>query len=343
MNTDTNHQALMRDFEQVVAACHGLIASDIEGMHDAWLEKWLSLSLADVPEKDIATQMEEFGQSLIKRYQSSVTKASQLVTELKQAPSCAIGAGFPVSDIESLSDKCDPLAKLIDLTDELAKHGDYSRVRDEYCQLSIQLNLQGQLAPAFRPMLVTGRKYGDSVFNAIHRDQLVIDCHWLQVTKQFFKIRDKDVEFARMFKPAASFPFDLAWEFAKKKWTSNHRVNDMLRLTPFQQCQLVTLRGDEMQARIQQVEHGTRKDGRFIPSPLSAFEQGLSAWCERDVRIHKHREGYLAVWKARMFLGVKASVRQVGELAAMMLGEAPKDDKTIRSREVNIGRHILGG
>lgn len=304
-----------------------------------------SLTLAlndDLSKEDQHRIMIEKVDCLLAKYQRSESVAHTLIKKASQVGKSA-GGTFPVADISDLPELDDPLARLCALTEELCRHGDYAKVRDDYCRLSILMNLAGRIAPAFRPELITGKRHGSPVFLSIHRDQLVIDCHWLHVTEEFVKVRAKDVEFASMFKSASPFPFDLAWGFANKKWGANHRALDMLRLTDFQQCQLAGLRSDELKARIIGLTEGCRRDGRFYPSPLALFERGLSAWCERDKRITKHRDGYLAVWKARSILGSAATVRQVGQLVALMLGEAPKDDKTIRSREENIRRHILAG
>lgn len=331
-------------FERVVAGITDLDEAVINEMRDELFTENCVLEIEDVADTERHRRLVEMAKHLLGGYRQSATVAQTIVSELLRptAPPSQSSC-FPVSDTRALPEVDSLLERFEELMTELRRHGDYQRSRKEYCQLSILLNLQGLMAPAFRPAPVTGKKFGDPVFKAIHRDQIVIDCHWLQVTKAFVKVRAKDIEFAPMFRAAKPFLFDLAWQFANKVWTANHRVVDMLRLTEFQQCQLAALRSDVVKKRVEGIENGSRKEGVFIPAPLSFFEQGLSAWCERDRRIHKHREGYAAVWKARSFLGEAASVRQVGQLAAMMLGEAPKDDKTIRSREDNIGRHILGG
>lgn len=314
----------------------------IEELDSKLLEDFLMLAFnEDLSEEDQHRIMIEKVDRLLSKYVRSESDAHSIITKAKQTSKPA-GRTFPITDTSDLPDLDDHLTRMHALNEELCRHGNYDKVRDDYCRLSILMNLAGRIAPAFRPELVTGKKFGSQVFLAIHRDHLVIDCHWLHVTKALLNVRSKDVEFASMFKSTKPFPFDLAWSFASKKWGANHRALDMLRLTDFQQCQLAGLRSDELKARIIGLTEGCRRDGRYYPSPLALFERGLNAWCEREKRIVKHRDGYLAVWKARSFLGNGASVRQIGQLAALMLGETPKDDKTIRSREEKIRRHILG-
>jgi hypothetical protein len=329
-------------FAAAVAERSNLDEQTIEELDNQLLGDSLTLAFNDdLSNEDQHRIMIEKVDCLLAKYQRSESAAHTLIKKARQVSKSGGGA-FPVTDIGNLPKLDDPLVRMHALSDELCRHGDYDKVRDDYCRLSILMNIEGRIAPAFRPKLVTGKKHGSPVFLSIHRDQLVIDCHWLQVTKQSVKVRAKDVEFASMFKADQSFPFELAWNFANKNWGANHRALDMLRLTDFQQCQLTSLRSDEFKAKVIGLTEGCRRDGKYWPSPLALFERGLSAWCERDKRIIKHRDGYVAVWKARSFLGASASVRQVAHLTALMLGEAPKDDKTIRSREENIRRHILG-
>jgi len=207
--------------------------------------------------------------------------AAAVITKLKKATSVSrCATSFPVSDLDHLVVPEKPLERMELLLDELAEHGNYHFVRTELCQLSISLNIEGKKAPAFRPKVVTGKKYGDAIFEEIHRDQVVIDCHWLHSTKQRMPIRSKDVEYKALFQHSKPFPFDLAWTFACEKWKLDHRVIDMLRLTQYQQCQLSALRSKSVKKRIDGVEHGSRKENVFTPAPLSVFEQGLSAWCD---------------------------------------------------------------
>lgn len=248
---------------------------------------------------------------------------------------------FPCLDVSEIPVVDDLHGRMSVLAEDLAKHGDYAEVRAEYCRLSLLMNLEGVLAPAFRPALFTGKKKGDDVFNKIHRDQIVIDCHWLHSTKQSIVLRPKDIEYKPLFCHDRAFPIALAWDFAKEKWKSDHRVVDMLRLTRLQQIQLLALRESKLKCQVESIEKGSRKDGHFRPAPLSLFIQGLNAWCERDRRIYAHRRGYEAVWRAAVYLGASASMRQIGELASLMQGLPQLDDKTIRCKLKNIQRHIL--
>jgi len=247
---------------------------------------------------------------------------------------------FPVGDDSAILAVDDPYLRLEELMGELMQHGNYQRIRQEYCELSILINLHGMMAPAFRPKLTTGKPYGDRSYNEIHRDQIVIDCHWLYIRRA--RIQPNSAKYRSMFKVTSPFSFALAWRFACEKWKGLNRAVAVLRLTPLQQSQLLAIQSPEMKQRIQSVNKGTRKDGVYVPSKHAFFEQGLNDWCERDKRILRYTRSYEAVWLARELLGHSASIGQVAELSALMLGEAQKDSKTIKSKEENIRRHIYG-
>lgn len=248
--------------------------------------------------------------------------------------------GFPVENINNLHTHPDPLTRLQALAGELRQHGDYLAVRDEYCSLSVQLNCDGKLAPAFRAKVKPGRKFGDPVYMLIHRDQIVIDSHWLHSGKQM--VDTEEDELRPLFDLAGPFLFDLAWVFAQKKWSDEYRVNEGLRLTPFQQCQLAALRSPDVQKRLDMIEKGAIVGKRRFPSPKAKFVQALGEWCERDRRITAHRDSYIATWMARQMLGSGASVSLVAKLVALSLGEEQQDNKTIRSREKNIAKIYPG-
>ncbi|MFZ2973861.1 MAG: hypothetical protein WA049_14590 [Ferribacterium limneticum] len=101
-----------------------------------------------------------------------------VVLYFSQFPSVAT-QGFPVTDVMELPLIVDPARRLEFLISELCVHRNYSAIRKEYCQLAVVLNLQGRLAPAYRADPKKAWDKPNKVFFEIHRDQVVIDCHWL--------------------------------------------------------------------------------------------------------------------------------------------------------------------
>lgn len=276
----------------------------------------------------------------VKETESKVTVSGTANPDaLKERVIEAISApnSFPVKNVEGLPVVADPLERLTALMEELREHGDYRRVRDEYCCLSILLNSQGAIAPAFRPLPKTGKRKGSHVFLEIHRDHVVIDCHWLYCKKLMVKARD--VEFRSMFDTAHPFPFGLAWMYAKKNWKSTHRADQALGLTTYQQSQTVTMRGSIVAGRYHAALKGDR--GR-VHAKIGAVKQGLNEWCERDRRVIPHYEDYLNLWLARELLGADAAIHQIAELFSLMTGDKPRDDKTIRCKLEKMDRHIGG-
>ncbi len=247
---------------------------------------------------------------------------------------------FPVADTDSLSPLPDPISMLEELLKELLSHGDYQRVRDKYCQLSIILNLQGRIAPAFRPQLNTGKKKGDSIFIDIHRDLVVIDAHWLH--SKGLHIKARDAEFRPMFNAKKPFPFDLAWTFAIKKWKSLHRTDEALTLTTFQQCQLLRMRGKVVSQRFEAALRGVKTSTGRIPAKIAAVRQSLNTWGEKDRRVIPFLDGYENLWLAEELLESDAPIRQIAELAALMDGSSQLADKTIRDKRKKLLGQIKG-
>lgn len=263
------------------------------------------------------------------------------VTAATRAPTARTPQnGFPVGDVDTLPIVVDASAALETLMAALSRHGDYHLIRDEYCRLSILLNLQGRLAPAFRPKPNPGKRKGNPVFLEIHRDQVVIDCHWLYCRRQMVKVRDS--EFRPLFRRAQPFPFDLAWTFANKVWKKAHRADEAFSLTPFQQCQLAALRGVRVSTRFTAALEGVRKPGARIPPKVALVRQRLAEWCERNRRIVPLFDDYERLWLAREVLGPDASVSLIAELFALMTGQDVRAEKTISDKLKRMDGHIGG-
>ena len=293
-------------------------------------------------DEEVVRMLEEAFGAKYEELVASHAPPAEIRTDLSQAVAqrADVGKSFPVTNASSLPMLIDPLGRYNALLAELRLHGDYRRVRDEYCRLSILLNLEGKIAPAYRPVPKTGNKRGHSVYLEIRRDQVVIDCHWLYAAKQLITARDAEVQ--PLFKIGQPFPFDVAWVFANKKWTGVHRANEALYLTVFQQCQLVTMRGKTVSARHDAALAGSISPGCRVPAKIATVRQSLHEWCGRDRRMIPHREDYEQLWLAQELLGADAPVRQIAELSALMAGRQPRADKTVRAKIEKMHRHIAG-
>lgn len=210
--------------------------------------------------------------------------------------------------------------------------GDYPSNREQYLLLSFELNVLGKIAPAFRRELRTGQKRNHPVFFEIHRDQIVIDCHWLYCTNSDVNVNTADHKFVRLFDRSIPFDFDLADHFAARKWRTDNRVLEIMRLTDFQQIQLCKLRSDAMKSKAENLD-ALRKDGvKRIPSVRSIFERQLYSWGTKVTRIQEHYPTYRVLWQLHMLLGTSVNGRMLSELLSFALGLAPKDPKTVKDQ-----------
>ena len=248
-------------------------------------------------------------------------------------------SGFPVESIHALTAMIDPSTRLAELFDELAGHRDYLTIRREFCMLSILSNLHKAIAPAFRPQPKIGQPKGSAVYFELHRDQLVIDLHWLHTMAERVEVRDAPLR--HLFNSSDDFPFNLAWSFAKEKWKSGHRVEEVLYLTPRQQCQLVTLKGTAVAARLNRVTDSTKQAGVRLPPKIAAVRRQLNEWAERDVRIEKHLPDYEALWMVRELLGAGAMAKHVAEIFAVATGRT-LDVKTVRDKLKTLDKQVTG-
>ena len=247
---------------------------------------------------------------------------------------------FPVCNLNELVTAIDLRDRLSSISDEFRAHGDYHRIRNDYCQISILLNLEGLWAPAFRSRLKPKAARGNSVYMEIHRDQVVIDCHWLHSMKERVKARDE--EFRPLFDHNHEFPFTVAWDFSNKPWKREHRAGMALPLTARQQCQLETLREKFVRDRFESALGGGMKTRGRTPPKISALRQQLGAWGERNKNIIRHLDDYEHLWLARELLGTEGTVRQISELYALIAGIPQKDDKTVSGKLKTLLRHTGG-
>ena len=215
---------------------------------------------------------------------------------------------------------------------EIESTGDYPSAREQYRHLSFELNALGKLAPAFRRELRTGKKRNDPVFFQIHRDQIAIDCHWLYCIRSEVHVNSDDRKFVGLFDLASPFDFDLADHFAAMKWKTENRVLDSLRLTEFQQVQLITLRCDAMKSKAESLD-AMRTDGKKrLPSIRSVFERQMFTWGAKVTRVQQHYPTYRVLWLLHMLLGTGVNGRMLSELTALALGTSPKDPKTVKDQ-----------
>lgn len=245
---------------------------------------------------------------------------------------------FPVTYVPAIIDGCDPLRELHLIGQDLARHKDYRQIRAAYCKQSLLLNQVGKLAPAYRPVLVPGAPHNDLVYQLIHRDQVVIDLHWCFATQM--SLSPTEAEHASLFADPSHFNLEAAWVISGKKWRKGFRADQALSLTTLQQCQLLAIRGAELQAICKSLGDGWRASGGKEAGRFARFKRALGEWCERDARMLEHRRSYEMLWLARELLGSSATPIQIAKLHALMVGEAVLGRVTVRDKLKKLDRHV---
>lgn len=233
----------------------------------------------------------------------------------------------------------DALDQLKDACQELARKGDYAAVRARICQLQIELNEYGLLAPSFRPRPKQSRPKGSGSKKsfteadmAIHRDLIVIDCHWLYARKVKVRIGSGDMLYQPLFNHSNPFDYELAWTFANENWRNDTRVNNALRLPKLLQYQLAALRCNDIAKDLERLTIGSRKGGRLLQSPAARVCVALQEWCEDDPRVESHFEAYEAIYTAYWLLGPSAKTTALAELAGLIHGKEALNPRTLRGK-----------
>jgi hypothetical protein len=221
---------------------------------------------------------------------------------------------------------------------ELLLDRDYARVRDQYCTLSIELNMAGKIAPAFRPIMKPGAEYGDGIYHQVNRDQLVIDLHWCHAKKMV--LSPNDPMYQGLFSHPAEFPFDLAYSLACERHKPGYRATEALCLTTMQQCQMLKLRGPALLERQAALHKGWRATGGTSVSKIATAKRQLAQWVERDKRMAQYRKSYETLWLASELLDPGAKPAQIAALSALMMGEDVLDRRTIGDKLKTLKKNV---
>jgi hypothetical protein len=282
-------------------------------------------------------------------------KAARPAPLFATAPSAArSGYSFPTSAVVQVTaDHSKHAHRLHELAARITSHSAYDSVRQEWCALHLQINTLGLWAPGFRPWPKLAQKPRDKCTDhehAIQRDRLVIESHWLHAHKEFVNVDTTRNKWIALFDHAKPFDFDLAEQFAQQVWGNNHRTQEVLGLTPYQQCQMFSLRTDSTKKHMESFSKPTRgPDNRRIPSPQAVIRTALASWRERQPNLGNN-DRLLARAQAKYYLGETASGAQVARLAGFISGTPPQDAKTVaqslkglESRLPTGGMAALGG
>lgn len=238
---------------------------------------------------------------------------------------------FPLSGLaDALLPHEDAFARLKSLSKQIQAGSDYSELRLDFCIQSIRMNLEGRIAPAYRPAAKRAGAFNDPIYHLIHRDQQVIDLHWCHATEMM--LLPSESRYADILEDRGCFDFDAAWGVSGRKWKKDFRATEALCLTVFQQCQLVALRSDELTSRERELDEGRRGPGGAGRSKRAIAKRCIAEWVESDKRIASQRHDYEWLWLARELLTPRCSMKSIAELHALMCGRTPLEPKTVRDK-----------
>lgn len=296
--------------------------------------------LSDLKKEERATTSAEIHDSRVELEMGVIPL--KVATESKDVVAVELPATettrFPVNNVLAVKKFDDSYKLMADLCAQLLTHNDYLRVRDEYCHLSLRLNLIGKLAPAYRPTLKAGAVMNSEVYQLINRDQIVIDLHWCHATKMV--LMPQEATHAALFREDVDFCFDVAWVIALKKWKKGYRAVEALCLTTLQQCQMLTLRSPELEALSKSLGSGWRESKGASAGKLATVKRLVCQWAECDKRIAPRRDEYTKLWVARELLGRETSNQQIALLHAFMVGGEVKDRTSIRDMLKSLDKHV---
>lgn len=279
-------------------------------------------------------------------YQEQVLKdVVQPATEIPSEPTSSLET--PYSFATRMDDVAHvgvgPVVKrMSELVAEWQRHGDYMQVRADYCSLAISLNRECLLAPDFRPTpkipkIKSRRSPADLT---LHRDLLVIDCHWLRCRRE--DVWPRDDEYDSLFDANVPFSFDLAAAFACRNWTKLHRTDEALILTTRQQCQLKTMKGTVVRDRLILAEDGLGRGEERTRPKIVSVRKAMREWCSKDKRIIPYRKSYEDLWLARELLGTGASMKDIAVLGGLIAGVLPSSERTVRGKLNRLDKRMTG-
>lgn len=248
---------------------------------------------------------------------------------------------FPHEFNERLSTTpADAQKQLEKICHELARHGDYSAVRDRFCQLSLEMNHYALHAPGFRPRPRVKNSFGKPVCMQIHRDLGVIDCHWFFMRHEHIRVDRSDALYQPLFDAEMPFDFDLAWSFVNENWRSETKVSKALHLTEVQQYQSASLRSKSVADRFNRLTVGKRENGKLLLGPLHQATTALNKWCENDSRVLPEFDTYEGIFTAHWLLGTGCKLSALATLTGLVLGQPPMNPRTLGGKLEKLLKHL---
>lgn len=336
---DSDAVERMSEANEVIATAMGTIPSEPTGSSITFAEPLILISSAmiDVDSASVSPV------SLIVKPQRATTD-EKYAEEVENAEDVVADYYFPTStadddlssdDHSKLMDRLELLINMIKIPD------DYMAIRDQYCEISIELNRRKLWAPAYRPGLKIPKMKANwkPVHTLVLRDRIIIDCNWIH--SKGYKNRIYEKQWRLLTNQKISFPFELATEFAKREMKAEYRAEGLLGLTIRQQLEMRALQGKAVQAHVHALEQYQRIDGVRIANAREIMTLAVNRWCEKFPRFESEREKYLAHAEARALLAiVTTSPTDIANLAGMIQGINPKSEGTVRGLLKNLDKWL---
>jgi hypothetical protein len=224
-------------------------------------------------------------------------------------------------------------SELATLLDEVvlqieAGNDGYMRHRDTYCRLSLAMNELGLQAPAFRPQptIPWETDLRTSEHMVVQRDRIAIDCHWLFCSES--KVYATEGKWRGIVNPKLTLQTERIEKFAATKLRNDSRAEEILQLNTFQQVQMAAMRGAQVQKAFKSM--GTvaiDASGVRVPSRFRQITRKLQNWANSQPRFAKLYPKYRA-YAIALELLEEPSIKQVSQLAGLILGEPPLTEST---------------
>lgn len=234
----------------------------------------------------------------------------------------------------------------IELASQFRRDREYNGIRAEYLRVSLALNQLGMLAPVFRDQPKMPYRQAEwKKYSQLLIDQIVIDLHWLHCRGE--RLLPRWPELKSLLDPTADFDCDaIAAQIARRSWTCDFRVSELITVCPRQQTQLMQLRSKEMKERFRLLLEGKSEleEGRRTcrtKAEVSAVRMAIATWADGNHRVRGQEEMYEAIWLAVRLLGPKAKLEEIAALAGCRCGVKPLNRKTVAGK-VETLRKVLG-
>lgn len=218
---------------------------------------------------------------------------------------------------------CDEvLVGILDMLSRNSREDGYGFHRKRIFAISIEMNRIGRMPPSFRPLRSPPRPSEGKVWSndelMLHQDRVVIDIDWLH--QRSGRRRVNDETFSELF-DGHWLDIDDAEAFAKKKWSTEIRVDQILALSYVEQIQMASLRSKAIRDQIRNAE--TSANGPILRRLRDKVEDG---------RLHRDEiEDYRVLWLARK-LAEGRQQRLTGQIFAWMKGEPMLAKSTLSAK-----------